>query len=152
MICLPELKILPRAKTYSENCLKHFYLIDDCCVCAFAVFINLCGGMFVMLILTIILIHCVPCSALEVGCTHCTVVPLSLFQYMYCVASPQCTVVPLSLFQYMYCVTSPQCTVVPLSLFQEYCQSKYCGAGAWDHNIWNYHTGLHTNCSQFIYY
>ena len=33
---------------FSENCLKHFYLIDDRYTCAFAVFINLRGEMFVI--------------------------------------------------------------------------------------------------------
>ena len=36
------------AKTLSENCLKHFYLIDDRYICAFAVYINLRGEMSVM--------------------------------------------------------------------------------------------------------
>ena len=32
----------------SKNCLKHFYLIDDRYICAFAVYINLRGEIFVM--------------------------------------------------------------------------------------------------------
>ena len=48
MICLPDWRILLWAKTLSENCLKHFYLIDDCYICAFAVYINLRGEMFEM--------------------------------------------------------------------------------------------------------
>ena len=48
MICLPVWRILLWAKTLSENCLKHFYLIDDRYFCAFAVFINLRGEMFII--------------------------------------------------------------------------------------------------------
>ena len=48
MICLPVWRILLWAKTLSENCLKHIYLIDDRYFCAFAVFINLRGEMSVM--------------------------------------------------------------------------------------------------------
>ena len=38
MTCLPDWRTLPWAKTLSENCLKHFYSIDDCYIFAFAVF------------------------------------------------------------------------------------------------------------------
>ena len=41
-------RILLWAKTLSENCLKHFYLIDDSYICAFAVYINLRGEIFLM--------------------------------------------------------------------------------------------------------
>ena len=48
MVCLPDWRTLLWAKTLSENCLKHFYLIDDCDICAFAVYINLRKEMFRM--------------------------------------------------------------------------------------------------------
>ena len=48
MICQPDWRILLWAKTLSENCLKHFYLIDDRYIWAFAVYINLRGEMFAM--------------------------------------------------------------------------------------------------------
>ena len=35
MICLPNWRLLPWAQTLSENCLKHFHLIDDRCICGF---------------------------------------------------------------------------------------------------------------------
>ena len=43
-------RLLPliKTKTHSENCLKHFYLIDDHYICAFVFFINLRGEMYVM--------------------------------------------------------------------------------------------------------
>ena len=43
-----RLKDSSLSKTLSENCLKHFYLIDDRYICAFAVYINLRGEMSVM--------------------------------------------------------------------------------------------------------
>ena len=43
---MPDWGILLWAKTLSENCLKHFYSIED--ICTFAVYINLRGEMFVM--------------------------------------------------------------------------------------------------------
>ena len=42
-----RLKDSSLSKTLSENCLKHFYLIDDRYICAFAVYINLRVERFV---------------------------------------------------------------------------------------------------------